>query len=78
MTYRTTYDEQSLLLLLHPLDNPTRALRQCTAIGIWPSNTVELEDRRYPGKRTGRLGDAVVDLDVGVLGVDAGVEVIVC
>lgn len=77
-TYRTPNNKQSLLLFLHPLNNLTRTLSKCIAIGIRSCDAIKLEDRGNPSERTGRLGDAVVDFDVCVFGVDAGVEVVIC
>ena len=63
---------------MYPLNNFTCTLSESIPIGIRARNTVELEYRGYPSERTGRLGDAVMDFDVGVFCVDAGVEVVVC
>ena len=76
--YRTTNNKQPFLFLLNPLNNLTRALSKSIPINIRRRNAIQFKDRRYTSKGARRLGHAMMDLDVGVLGVDAGVEVIIC
>lgn len=63
---------------MRPLHNLTRALRKRIPIGIRTSNTVKLKYRSHPCERACRVRDAMVNFDMCMFCVDAGVEIVVC
>ena len=41
---------------------------------MWTGNAIHFEKRRYPGKGYGVAADAVMHFEMGVFGVDAGMQ----
>ena len=73
-THRTTYDEDPLLLTLHPLNDFVRTLGESIPTRIRTSHTVELEQRGHPGQGNRIPADAVIDLQMRLLGVHTRME----
>ena len=47
-THRAANDEHSFLLTSHPLYYLVGTLGESVAAGVWASDAVKLEERRYP------------------------------
>lgn len=76
-TYRASNDENPLFLPPGPLNHLVGALSERVAAGVRTGDAVHLKERRYPCEGEGVVAYAVVDFEMGVFGVDAGVESVV-
>lgn len=72
-----TNDEKALLLLLDPANDLVGALRHHAPRDIGAGHAVEFKDGRDPRQAGGVAADAVQDFEVGVAGVDRGMELVV-
>ncbi len=76
-THRSANDENPLFLPPGPLDHLVGALSERVPAGVRTGDAVHFEKRRYPCERYGVAADAVMDFEMSVFGVDAGVESVV-
>lgn len=76
-THRAPNDKNPLFLPPSPLDHLVGALSKRVPAGVRTRDAIHFEERSYPCKRYRVVADAVVDFEMGVFGVDAGVERVV-
>lgn len=76
-THRAPDDEYPLFLPPSPLDHLVGALSERVPAGVRTCDAIHFEERRCPCKRYRVVADAVVDFEMGVFGVDAGVKRVV-
>jgi len=73
-SYRATNDEHPFLFPSNPLYYFICTLSQRISAGVGTSDTIQFKDRGYPRQGGGVTANAVVDLEMGVFGVDAGMN----